>query len=85
VTLPSGLEMLTFGRQFNQDLRPVTLPSNLQSLTFGYCFNQRLDKVTWPRSLQHLTFEGPINDSAELPFPTNLESIALNGISLSCV
>ena len=36
VTLPSGLQTLTFGYAYNQSLEKVTLPSGLQTLTFGY-------------------------------------------------
>ena len=46
VTLPNGLQTLTFSWEFNQSLAGVTLPSGLQSLTFGWEFNQSLAGVT---------------------------------------
>ena len=39
LTLPSTLQTLTLGENFNYPLQGVTLPSNLQSLTFGDCFD----------------------------------------------
>ena len=39
VTLPSGLQSLTFGYKFNQSLDNTALPSGSQSLTFGTYFN----------------------------------------------
>ena len=45
VTLPSGLQTLTFGMWFNKSLKQVMLPSGLQRLTFGAAFDQRLGGV----------------------------------------
>ena len=56
VTLPTGLENLSFGYYFNQSLENVTLPVGLKSLTFGFRFNQSLENVTLPVGLQILTF-----------------------------
>ena len=56
MTFPSGLQSLTFGAAFDQNLEDVTFPSGLQSLTFGAAFNQNLEGVTFPSGLQSLTF-----------------------------
>ena len=41
-TLPAGLQSLTFGVCFDQDMTQVTLPAGLQSLTFGHIFNNSM-------------------------------------------
>ena len=46
MTLPSGLQSLSFGHCFNQSLEHVTLASSLQSLSFGNWFNQCLQRTT---------------------------------------
>jgi hypothetical protein len=51
VLLPSSLQSLKFGDDFNQSLEGVTFPSGLQSLTFGSKFNQRLNGVSLPSGL----------------------------------
>ena len=56
VTLPAGLQSLTFGEDFNHDMTQVTLPAGLQNLTFGHDFNQDMTHVTLPAGLQSLTF-----------------------------
>ena len=63
--LPSGLQSLTFGLQFNQRLDNATLPSSLQSLKFGWMFNQSLDNTTLPSGLQSLTFGIHFNQSLD--------------------
>ena len=55
VSWPPGLQILTFGGEFNRPER-LTWPSKLQSLTFGFRFNQSLLQVTLPDTLQSLTF-----------------------------
>ena len=61
IQLPSSLQSLTFGRQFNQRLEGMQLPSSLQSLTFGRYFNQSLEGIQLPSSLQSLTFGQQFN------------------------
>ena len=53
--LPSSLQTLTFGLNFDQTLAGVTLPSSLQTLKFGELLNQSLGCVMQPSSLQTLT------------------------------
>ncbi len=43
VSLPSGLQSLTFSSSFNQSMDNVALPDGLQSLTFGNDLNQSMD------------------------------------------
>ena len=69
--LPSCLQSLTFGQDFNQSLEGIELPSNLQVLTFGTCFNQSLRGYKLPGSLQKLEFG--------LHFNQNLEGVTLPG------
>ena len=67
VTLPSGLQSLTFGGKLNQGFLRATLPSSLESLTVGHDFNsfferfpqmpeQNLERVILPSGLRNLTF-----------------------------
>ena len=63
--MPSGLQTLTFGRDFNQSIVKMTPPSGLQTLKFGAAFNQSLEKVTLPSGLQTLTFGDYFNKSLE--------------------
>ncbi len=73
ITLPSSLQNLTFGQEFNQRLENVSLPSSLQNLTFGEDFNQSLENVTLPSSLQSLTFGREFNRSLEnVTLPSSL-------------
>ena len=53
MTFPSGLQSLTFGAAFNQNLEDVTFPNGL---TLGAAFDQNLEGVTLPSSLQSLMF-----------------------------
>eukprot|EP00419_Tripos_fusus_P011463 CAMPEP_0172660496 /NCGR_PEP_ID=MMETSP1074-20121228/4095_1 /TAXON_ID=2916 /ORGANISM="Ceratium fusus, Strain PA161109" /LENGTH=205 /DNA_ID=CAMNT_0013476115 /DNA_START=79 /DNA_END=693 /DNA_ORIENTATION=+ len=76
VTLPSGLQQLTFGSFFNQSLDHVTLPSGLQQLTFGMAFNQSLDQVTLPSGLQQLTFGRYFDQSLDhVTLPSGLQQL----------
>ena len=54
VTLPSGLQTLTFGYgcEFDQSLEQMTLPSGLQTLMFGSGFDQSLEKATLPSGFE---------------------------------
>ena len=56
VTLPSGLQSLTFGHTFSQNIESVKSPRGLQSLAFGSKFNQIMDNVILPSGLQNLSF-----------------------------
>ena len=55
IQLPSSLQSLTFGEEFNQSLEGIQLPSSLQSLTFGYKFNQSMQGIQLPSSLHLAT------------------------------
>ena len=50
VTLPSGLQTLSFGygSEFDQSLEQMTLPSDLQTLMCGSGLDQSLEKATLP-------------------------------------
>ena len=48
VTLPAGLQSLTFGQSFNQSMENVMLPAGLQVLDFGHYFDHSLESVTLP-------------------------------------
>ena len=45
VDLPSGLDSISFGFEFNQNLKGVNFPSVLPSVTFGNAFNKTLERV----------------------------------------
>eukprot|EP00439_Symbiodinium_sp_Y106_P064955 s1153_g10.t1 len=76
IQLPSSLQSLTFGREFNQSLEGIHLPSSLQSLTFGAMFNQSLEGIRLPSSLQSLTFGFRFNQSvAGIQLPSSLQSL----------
>jgi hypothetical protein len=76
IPLPDGLQSLTFGYEFNQNMEKVPLPSGLQSLTFGYEFNQNMEKVALPSGLQSLTFGGLFNQNMEkVALPSGLQSL----------
>jgi len=51
--LPTEIEKLYFGRDFNQPLCDK-LPSKIKELTFGYYFNQPINNL--PSGLKKLTF-----------------------------
>eukprot|EP00435_Cladocopium_sp_Y103_P018545 s3166_g4.t1 len=74
--LPKSLEILGFGKEFNQSLQGVTFPSGLQRLTFGRKFNQSLEGVALPSGLQRLTFGENFNQSLEgVALPSGLQSL----------
>jgi hypothetical protein len=60
-----GLQNLTFGELFDQNLDKMTWPSNLQTLTFGAAFNQSLERVSWPCTLRSLTFGEEFNQNLQ--------------------
>ena len=77
MALPSSLQSLTFGSDFNQSMQKVALP----------CGNQSMEKVALPCSLQSLTFGfrfkeamgkgGSAMRSAELDFWQSMKKVAL--------
>ncbi|CAK9049541.1 Putative F-box and FNIP repeat-containing protein L60 [Durusdinium trenchii] len=76
VSWPSGLQSLSFGREFNRSLEGVTWPSGLQSLSFGGVFNQSLEGVALPNSLESLSFGFAFNQCLEgVAWPSGLQSI----------
>ena len=76
VSMPNGLQSITFGDRFNQSLETVTLPGGLQTITFGYRFNQSLEKVALPGGLQAITFGYHFNQSLEkVALPSGLQAI----------
>ncbi|CAJ1341749.1 unnamed protein product [Effrenium voratum] len=76
LTLPSSVQSLTLGAQFNQSLHTVTLPSSLQSLSLGKHFDQSLQGVSLPCSLKSLTFGAHFDQSLqEVILPNSLQSL----------
>ena len=76
VTLPSGLQSLTFDDGFNHSLDNTVLPSCLRNLTFGWCFNQSLDNTALPTGLQSLEFGGNFDQSLDnTALPSGLQSL----------
>ena len=76
IQLPSSLQSLTFGKEFNQSLEGIQLPSSLQSLTFGFAFHQSMEGIQLPSSLQSLTFGEEFNQSLEgIQLPSSLQSL----------
>ena len=76
VNLPTGLQSLTFGKAFNQNIDNLTLPNGLLSLTFGEAFNQSMDNVTLPIGLQSLTFDKAFDQSMEnVTLPNGLQTL----------
>ena len=55
VNLPTGLQSLTFGKAFKQNIDNLTLPNGLQSLTFGEAFNHSMDNVTLSIGVQRIS------------------------------
>ncbi|CAK9049539.1 unnamed protein product [Durusdinium trenchii] len=81
VSWPSGLQSLSFGREFNRSLEGVTWPSGLQSLSFGGEFNQNLEGVAFPNSLESLSFGFAFNQSLEgVTWPSGLQSLSFGGV-----
>ena len=53
--LPSGLQALIFGSDFDQPLELLPLPKCLRSLTTGFAFNHKLTNESLPSGLVTLT------------------------------
>lgn len=70
MTLPGGLQNLTFGNGFDQDMNQVTLPRTLQHLAFGRS-GLPIKGLTFPDELKSLTFVNfspkQIRDKVTLP------------------
>ena len=80
VTLPSGLQTLTFSSGFDRNLEKASLPSGLQTLRLAKCFNQCLENVTLPSCLQTLTFGygSEVNQSLQqVTLPSGLQTLML--------
>lgn len=76
--LPASLEMLTFGRKFNQSLEGVAFPGSLQGLAFGDSFNRTMLGVTLPSGLRSLTFGSDFNQSLwGVTLPACLQDLTL--------
>ena len=77
VTLPSGLQSITFGFRLDQSPDAVTLPSDLQGIPFGFCFVQGLGAVSLPSGLQSVTFGSRLVQGLDaVTLPRGLQSIA---------
>ena len=80
-TLPAGLQNLTVGYFFNQDMRNVMLPSGLLSLVvqnvgFSGCLNPNMQNLAMPRGLQSLSVAEYVSRPMEnLTLPSGLQSL----------
>ena len=45
MSIPNSVTHLTFGDDFNQDIKNGAIPNSVTHLTFGYHFNQDITKV----------------------------------------
>ncbi|GAM19227.1 hypothetical protein SAMD00019534_024020 [Acytostelium subglobosum LB1] len=54
VDIPSTIDTLVFGSNFNKVIIPDTLPTSITSLTFGYEFSQAIMPGSLPDSLETL-------------------------------
>jgi hypothetical protein len=79
--LPSGLEELDFGGEFNQRLERV-LPSGLVQLTLGYGYDCSLTAGVLPDELKTLTMVTTFRPEHELP--SGLTKLDLHRITPSC-
>ncbi|KAN0029915.1 hypothetical protein ACTA71_008053 [Dictyostelium dimigraforme] len=80
--IPSNIEILKFGTNFNRPIPPNLLPSSIKSLTFGDRFDQTLSEHSIPKSVQSLVYYGllghfrknsiPPPPSQPLPLPPPL-------------
>ncbi|EGG19226.1 hypothetical protein DFA_02011 [Cavenderia fasciculata] len=74
--LPSSLQSLMFGDDYDQPLSVGVLPSSLQSLMFGYYYNQALSVGVLPSSLQSLVFGDEYNQLLSVGvLPSSLQSL----------
>jgi len=73
-----NLQELTFGREFNQNLRYVTFPASLRIIRFGRDFDQLIDNTTvFPDSLISIVFGEKFNQSLMgINFPTQLKNLS---------
>ena len=79
---PSGLQQLTFGRDFNKVWTTCAFRVASQQFTFGNNFNQGLDNLRLPSGLPQLTFGDDFNQRLEnVSFPCGLQQLALGSIS----
>ncbi|CAJ1407192.1 unnamed protein product [Effrenium voratum] len=76
VTLPSSLQSLVLGEDFNGRLQGVAFPRDLHSLTFGSRFNRGLEGVALG-SLASLTLGKDFNQSLLGVLPDSLQDLTL--------
>ena len=74
VNLPSGLDSISFGFEFNQNLKGVNFPSVLPSVTFGNAFNKTLERVCFKWSSE-LDIWRQIWQEAGVTLPNGLRSL----------
>lgn len=79
--LPSSLQFLTLGDEYNRPL--PTLPSTLQGLSLGEHFNQDLLQITLPSTLTALRLGPMFNSKLELNHLTQLQTLHLRRYFLS--
>src|SRR5207248_1529097 len=68
--IPSNVTHLTFGHDFNQDIKSA-IPISVTHLTFGYKFNQNI-KTAIPSNVTHLTFGHNFNQDIKSAIPTSV-------------
>ena len=88
MTWPAGLQMLTFGKNFDQNLDNVTWPAGLQSLTFAKFSAEKLN-VVWPEGLQSLSFLNMEDFDVDFKvvregWPRALRKLVLGDLTLVC-
>lgn len=75
VRLPSGLQNLTLGDEFDHDRAKVRLPSSLQSLVVGDACDQSRDKVQLPSGPQSQTLGDEFNQvMSKVQLPSSPQS-----------
>lgn len=74
--LPTHLQAITFGREYNQVILKDVLPEELQHLIFGDLYNQSLPIKGLPSTLKTIQFgEGFDRSLEDVDWPEGFESL----------
>lgn len=73
--LPSSLEVLTFGMNYNKKFEPYVLPQTLKTLSFGRKYDQVFDYGVLPSNLQNLILSENYNQDFVGILPQNLKKL----------
>lgn len=78
MVFPASLRILTFGEEFNQDLRYVIFPEGLEEINFGENFHPASwEHVTLPSTLLSLKFgKRFIQNLEDARFPEGLSNLS---------